>query len=598
MEKAITTTGTGMGAPVAPTRTLYDAASGLQTDTQSLDSSGDVTADLHSVYDDFGNVISYTDASGTVTQLSYDLTGRLVSQSDPKATITFVFDGGADHDGSVTSETDSQAGTFTVGYDADGDVTSETYPGGTAAARSYDSTGAATAVSYSNPSWAGSLTDSVVDDAVGDWTTQSQPGSSQNYSYDLADRIVSAADTLNGQCTNRSYAYDADSNRIGLTTGAPNADGSCQTSTTTTETHTYDSADRLIDSGYTYDTLGDTTTTPSVDAGSGGDLTATYYANGMTAGQSQGAASMQWQLDPAQNRTYEYTDSRTGLTYTDHYSDDSDSPSWTSDSSGGWTRNIDGPDGELAGQGSSAGVVLSLVNLHGDVMASVDTGTNQVTATFAYDEFGNAEIGTPGTYGWLGGDQRSDATLGGQILMGSRTYNPTTGRFNQVDPVAGGSCSAYDYVCANPLNQSDLAGTSLKSRSQTECTRLSCVTIQRICDTSTNMRCAVNIWFHWRGSWADAVINIGTKWNLYDDGLYVVSQSYDHAEWGSYNFHGYWYSNNSAKHGRGWFKCYGGTCWVDPGDRLTVIVNGTAWYGDVLEKFSMGESFSGGGYYS
>jgi hypothetical protein len=32
-------------------------------------------------------------------------------------------------------------------------------------------------------------------------------------------------------------------------------------------------------------------------------------------------------------------------------------------------------------------------------------------------------------------------------------------RFLEVDPVEGGSCNDYDYVCANPVNAFDLAGT-------------------------------------------------------------------------------------------------------------------------------------------
>lgn len=46
----------------------------------------------------------------------------------------------------------------------------------------------------------------------------------------------------------------------------------------------------------------------------------------------------------------------------------------------------------------------------------------------------------------------------GIILMGVRLYNTTTGRFLQVDPVYGGSCNAYDYTCADPINQEDLDG--------------------------------------------------------------------------------------------------------------------------------------------
>jgi hypothetical protein len=42
--------------------------------------------------------------------------------------------------------------------------------------------------------------------------------------------------------------------------------------------------------------------------------------------------------------------------------------------------------------------------------------------------------------------------------MGARQYVPSLGRFLQVDPVAGGSCNDYDYVCGDPVNGFDLDG--------------------------------------------------------------------------------------------------------------------------------------------
>ncbi len=43
--------------------------------------------------------------------------------------------------------------------------------------------------------------------------------------------------------------------------------------------------------------------------------------------------------------------------------------------------------------------------------------------------------------------------------MGVRLYSAPLGRFLSVDPVAGGSASAYDYCNADPVNCTDLAGT-------------------------------------------------------------------------------------------------------------------------------------------
>jgi uncharacterized protein RhaS with RHS repeats len=42
--------------------------------------------------------------------------------------------------------------------------------------------------------------------------------------------------------------------------------------------------------------------------------------------------------------------------------------------------------------------------------------------------------------------------------MGTRYYDPTLGRFTQVDPVAGGSANPYDYAFQDPINIYDTVG--------------------------------------------------------------------------------------------------------------------------------------------
>jgi hypothetical protein len=321
---------------------------------------------------------------------------------------------------------------------------------GITATYTYDSTGAADSVSYSGASWTAPLTDTVVPNAAGDWASQSITDtatslvSTQAYSYDNADRLTQAQDTLAGQCTTRAYTYDADSNRTSLTSYTPASTGACQTSNGTT-TEAYDSADRATNSGYAYDTQGDITTTPSADAGGTGDVTAAYYADDMLASQTQNGATITWTLDPTQGRFTSYTQG--GVTYTNHYSDTSNTPAWVSASNGGWTRSVTDFNGMLAAQVTTSGTTLELPDLHGDIMATATTSTTATgpTATYTYTEFGTPETGTAGTYGWLGGDQISGNALGGQLLMGARAYNENTGRFAQTDPVAGGSANAYDY---------------------------------------------------------------------------------------------------------------------------------------------------------
>ena len=44
------------------------------------------------------------------------------------------------------------------------------------------------------------------------------------------------------------------------------------------------------------------------------------------------------------------------------------------------------------------------------------------------------------------------------LFRSVRLYDPALGRFLQVDPVEGGSCNDYDYVCGDPINNLDLDG--------------------------------------------------------------------------------------------------------------------------------------------
>jgi RHS repeat-associated protein len=456
VKSSITTSGTGMGTAVPPTESVYSQATGLPTDVQSLDGNGQVTADLYTTYDDWGQKSSYTDATSQVTSYSYDLAGRITGRSDSGDSTTLTYNGGNDHSGNMTSEVDTKAGTFTASYTPDGGLATETYPGGTVASYTFDSTATATGLTYTNTTWAAPLRDSVTTNAAGDWSSRSVLAGSQSYSYDAADRLSSVADTQSGQCTTRSYSYDLDSNRVGQATGATNSDGTCQTSSTTTQNHTYDSADRITNSGYTYDTLGDITTTPAVDAGGSSALTATYFANGMLASQNQAGDTQSWQLDPNGERLATQTDSVTGTVTTNHYADDSDNPSLMTNSNGTWMRNVTGPAGLLA-QVSSNGVTLELADLHGDVMATVDPA-NGVTATYTFTEFGVAESAAPSVYGWYGNSERSQSGVGSQALMGVRGYNPYTGRFDQIDPVTGSSSNAYDLGAQNPLTHFDESG--------------------------------------------------------------------------------------------------------------------------------------------
>ncbi|WP_261558306.1 DNRLRE domain-containing protein, partial [Frankia tisae] len=452
------------GGSTIPTATYgFDSATGLPT-TTTADS---VT--LTTGYDSWGRVTSQTDADGNSSTTSYDIAGRIATAADGKGTYTYTYDGGSgEHRGLLTSlnvGAGSAPSTFTAGYNADGKMTTQTYPNGLVASTRYDDNGEPTALSYAkdgNPWLAFSEANSV----YGQIRSEATPASVKALGYDPSGRLTSVADTVSyggpASCSTRVYAYDADSNRLSLTSypdGGGSDAGTCSTSTSPSGySFAYDQADRLTNSGYAYDLFGRTTTDPYPPAGSSASLG--YYVNDLVASETVGSSTRSYALDPAR-RVRSWTDGST--TTVNHYTSASgDSPGWIGVGTS-WSRNITGIGGDLAAvQTDSGAVTLQLANLHGDVVATVDDSTS-ASSPASYAE--STEFGSPyfpssayPRYGWLGAKQRSRDTLSGLTLMGVRLYDPSLGRFLQTDPEPGGSDNPYDYAHQDPYNTYDLDG--------------------------------------------------------------------------------------------------------------------------------------------
>jgi RHS repeat-associated protein len=155
------------------------------------------------------------------------------------------------------------------------------------------------------------------------------------------------------------------------------------------------------------------------------------------------------------------TDKATGNTTEDTafgYADGGDSPAYSKPTSGGAVTTYISDGGGLSAIDVGGTVTYQHANLHGDVVGSSDSGGN-FTAITPTDEFG-VGAAPSSRLGWLGSKERfSEESRLGIIRMGVRLYDPSLGRFLEVDPVEGGSANAYDYGNADPVNQEDLAGT-------------------------------------------------------------------------------------------------------------------------------------------
>lgn len=351
---SVATTG-GVGAAVPMRTTSYDPATGLATVVSAAATAENPATSASSGYDDFGRTTSYVDAdeaSGAARNAvttSYDASGRVRQVTDAHTTLTYTYDGGGERRGlatkldAVVNSTTPFTGSWSVVYDADGQVVSQTDPNGVRQDLTRDEAGALTTLVDTRIAdgvmW---LSDAVSSSVHGQWRTQAGPAGAHRYVYDAVGRLTTAdSRPTGGVCTRRGYAFDADTNRTGVTVFPADAEGACQGATGGVSTaHSYDAADRLlatgVDAGVAYDAFGRITTTPGYGGVSGNTATSLgYYVGDLVRSMSQGSTTRVWGLDAA-GRFSSVTDTVSGsvtATRTNHYDEASgDSPDWIAES--------------------------------------------------------------------------------------------------------------------------------------------------------------------------------------------------------------------------------------------------------------------------
>ncbi|MFV2117562.1 DNRLRE domain-containing protein [Streptomyces sp. Act-28] len=447
----------GPGQTVPEVTTEYDLATGRPFKTVSP-TGGTITK----TFDKLGRQTSYTDADGGTTNVTYDVLNRPVNVSDSvPSSRTYIYDHETEPRGLATRLVDSVAGTFSVTYSADGSVISERLPGGYSLQITEDPTGGQTSRTYSRDSDGAIVFADTVTKSSHAQTASHSGWSEQAYRYDAVGRLTAVEDTAGTMCTRRSYAFDVRTNRTSLTTAvsAPGAD--CPTEGGTSQSYTYDSADRLVSAGYAYDAFSRATSLS-------GGATLAYYGNDRVYQETKGTERQTWQLDAA-HRFRSWTREISGgaswvksVSRVNHYDGDSDSPRWITEdtATGAITRYVDSLSGGLAAStGKNGEVVLQLTTIHGDIALNLPLTAGQPPVALDSDEYGNPRAGSTGArYGWLGREQRSTETVSGLTLMGARLYDPATGRFTSVDPIEGGNANAYDYCSGDPVGCTDTTG--------------------------------------------------------------------------------------------------------------------------------------------
>ena len=243
-----------------------------------------------------------------------------------------------------------------------------------------------------------------------------------------------------------------------------------------TTTYCYDAADRLVtttEAGVgtiAYDGHGNTT-------GIWGE-TQRYDATDRHQATTKGATTVTYQRDGTDRLIARTASGGSEERY--GYTGGGDSPDLTLDATGAIIERTMALAGGALLTKRGADQVWSLPNLHGDTTVVTDAAGVVAGPARTYDPFGDT-TGQPLVdnsaslmdYAWLGQHQRPtehETGLAPTIEMGARQYDPTLGRFLEVDPIEGGSANDYDYdyVNGDPVNGTDLDGAHSRRRRKSQ----------------------------------------------------------------------------------------------------------------------------------
>ncbi|HEX8347167.1 MAG TPA: RHS repeat-associated core domain-containing protein [Actinoplanes sp.] len=431
-------------APGGVTRVrTFDAANRLRTETGT---GAGTAVDRGMGYDLDGRVTSIT-ASGRTNVYDYNDRGGLLTATGPSGNAAFTYnddgqvDGRTDAAGSATfgyqsgrlhtMKDGATAVTQTLAYNGGGQLETIDYGAGRVRTYGYDEFGRTKSDVLKNS--AGAEIAKVIyrydldDHLAGKDTTGTAGAGSNTYDFDDAGRMISWTSAA-GKV---EYGWDDSGNRIRA--GA--------------KTATYDERNRLLsDSDYTYG----------------------YTPRGTMATRTSSGLTEQFSFDAfdrligskGQNYIYDGLDrvvNRNGALF--GYAGFEQDP--VNDGTQTFAR---GPGGELLGVALGSDAQLALSDEHSDVVGgfSADGALTALESSTAYDPYGR-KTATSGTRSNVGfqGDWTDPST--GQVNMGARWYEPTTGGFLSRDSVnysKGDSILAnrYTYGAGDPVSNSDPDG--------------------------------------------------------------------------------------------------------------------------------------------
>jgi RHS repeat-associated protein len=463
----------------------YDGAGNLKSVTYPGSSEPNVKYE----YDEANRLtkISYPGSSTPTVTYKYDKDGDRTDMTDGTGTTTYAYDVLDRLERAEDKRSEVLTEVVKYGYDLASELTKLTYPNGKEVERGYDKAGRLTSVK----DWLGNMTSFTYNEDSAPTSTifPASTGEEDKYFNDGADRM-SEASFRKGSTTLASVAYSRDPEgnvTTTVTSGLPEEG--------TTE-YTYDKNGRLASAGpagaatsYEYDSANNLikigSTAQHFDeadqlAESGatkyeynerGEHTKTIPASGPSTtygyDQAEELTSVSRPEGPQIEDTYAYNGE--GLRSSQKVSGATTYLSWDAaeglpllltDSTNSY---IYGSEGTPVEQVSRVGSEETVHYLHHDQQGSTRmlTGSGgSAEGTFTYGVYGTLTGATGAATTPLGyGGQYTNSDTGLQYLR-TRSYEPATGQFTSIDPLAPATREPYSYVGDNPLSYSDPSGAT------------------------------------------------------------------------------------------------------------------------------------------
>lgn len=479
----------------APARTVsYDWAVG-GSDSVLGDGSplavviSDAAGSVATEFDLFGRPVSAIDVWGSETATTYDRAGRVIGTDTSAGGATWNLTSSYASTGLLDVVSLDGKPIADPSYDPAGRLSTVLYPAGSGNAGNgtsldgveYDHFGRLAGLTWKAPGGTLITSDEQVFDRSGRVIDQAIDGvdatpTGPSFSYDAAGRLTTAVlvdrnsttGLPTGTTTTHGYGF-AQSGGCGLahSAGRNTNRSSLTINGVQTAAYCYDNADRLTGTsqpGYTdaisYDAHGNVVQIAGEQR--------EYDGSDRHRGTTKGSTTVSYVRDAlervVERRVNGVTSQR--YVYGDH---ESDSPSAVIDGVGLLITRTISLIGGVTYTDSGPGTSQSwfYASVQGHIAAVAGGNGSKVGPTRTYDPFGNATTAPVDSlngkfdWGWLGAHHRPlehESGLRPTIEMGERQYDPALGRFLEADPVEGGSCNDYEYVCSDPLSSLDLDG--------------------------------------------------------------------------------------------------------------------------------------------